>query len=121
MNLKEIIYKAANDYAAIEWDHIQTQIKAGLSPHVVSVTSEAFSAGADFGFRKALEMLRSEEAYNYYNSESDGCAPFNGANPKQMADWLQGKMRVEKVTSYTCLSCGQRLESETSDCECSKK
>lgn len=90
MNLKEIIYKAANDYAAIEWDHIQTQIKAGLSPHVVSVTSEAFSAGADFGFRKAIELLR--EANVEHPMRLGDKVVYGDVFNREWADWLESQL-----------------------------
>jgi hypothetical protein len=35
----------AEKYASREWQHIQDQIRAGLSPHVVTVAKDAYLAG----------------------------------------------------------------------------
>ena len=47
----------------------------------------AMIEGAHFGFKLAIEMLRSEEASEKYSN--DECI----TTPKEWADWLEGKMK----------------------------
>lgn len=60
------------------------------------LAQQVFLAGASHGRTsertRILELLRSSEAFEYYNSESDGVTSFNGANPEQFSYWLEEKL-----------------------------
>ncbi len=53
-----------------------------------------FRSGAAFSEARIIEMLRSEEAMDYYDSQSTS-APYNGADPRDMADWLESRLKDE--------------------------
>lgn len=75
---------AAEEWARIEWEGIQKQIRNGL------VSEDAFLAGAQWERNRILGMLRSRDTFNAHRFTEK-----HKLSNEQFADWIEKKLKQE--------------------------